>query len=62
MHPVSLGVFNFVIAWSMLLWPLMLADRKGAAVKKRFPLWLGTMVRLQPLTHLRALADAKSSF
>lgn len=44
-HPVSLGLFNFVNAWSMMFWPLMLADRKGAAVKYRFPLWLGTQVR-----------------
>lgn len=43
-HPVSLGLFNFVNAWSMMFWPLMLADRKGAAVKNRFPLWLGTQV------------------
>lgn len=44
-HPVSLGLFNFVNAWSMMFWPLMLADRKGAAVKNRFSLWLGTQVR-----------------
>lgn len=41
-HPVTLGLFNFVNAWSMMLWPLMLADKKGAAVKNRFPLYLGT--------------------
>ena len=45
---MNAGVFNFVIAWSLMLWPLMLADRKGAAVKDRFPLWLGTMVRAPP--------------
>ena len=41
-HPVSLGIFNFVNAWSMMFWPVMLADRKGQAVKQRFPLWFGT--------------------
>ncbi len=44
-HPVTLGLFNFVNAWSVMLWPLMLADKKGAAVKNRFPLYLGTQVR-----------------
>ena len=29
-----------------MLWPLMLADRKGASVKNRFPLYLGTQVTL----------------
>jgi hypothetical protein len=69
-HPVSLGLFNFVNAWcevgfagvrlcnvanaearsrsagcrSMMFWPVMLADRKGAAVRSRFQLWLGTQV------------------
>lgn len=47
-HPVSLGLFNFVNAWSMMFWPIMLADRKGGAVKNRFKLWLGTQVR--PIT------------
>ncbi|CAL5220468.1 g2491 [Coccomyxa viridis] len=41
-HPVSLGIFNFVNAWSMMFWPVMLADKKGQAVKQRFPLWFGT--------------------
>ena len=45
-HPVSLGIFNFVNAWSMMFWPVMLADRKGQAVKQRFPLWLGTQAML----------------
>ena len=45
-HPVSLGIFNFVNAWSMMFWPVMLADRKGQAVKQRFPLWFGTQARL----------------
>ena len=45
---MNAGLFNFVIAWSLMLWPLMLADRKGAAVKNRFPLWLGTMVHAPP--------------
>ena len=45
-HPVSLGIFNFVNAWSMMFWPVMLGDRKGQGVKQRLPLWLGTQVWL----------------
>lgn len=45
-HPVSLGIFNFVNAWSMMFWPVMLADKKGQACNKRFPLWFGTQVQL----------------
>ncbi len=45
-HPVSLGIFNFVNAWSMMFWPVMLADKKGQAVKQRFPLWFGTQATL----------------
>ena len=45
-HPVSLGIFNFVNAWSMMFWPVMLADRKGQGVEQRFPLWLGTQAWL----------------
>ena len=45
-HPVSLGIFNFVNAWSMMFWPVMLADRKGQGVKQRLPLWLGTQAWL----------------
>ena len=29
-----------------MFWPVMLADRKGQAVKQRFPLWFGTQVML----------------
>lgn len=35
-------------AWSMMLWPLMLADPKGKNVKNKFPLYIGIQVRLQP--------------
>ncbi|KAK9826114.1 hypothetical protein WJX81_004563 [Elliptochloris bilobata] len=41
-HPVGLGVFNFINAWSMMLLPLMFADRKGEGVRRKLPLWLGT--------------------
>lgn len=34
----------------MMFLPVMLADRKGRAVKQRFPLWLGTQVRLRSAT------------
>ena len=30
---------------SMMLLPLMLADRKGEHVQRKLPLWLGTQVR-----------------
>ena len=65
-HPVTLGVFNFVNAWSMMLWPLMLADKKGAAVKNRFPLYLGTQVgklifpRIMLLRCIVKLQDSKN--
>ncbi len=39
------AVFNFVNAWSLMLGPLMFADRKAANVPKKLPLWIGTMVR-----------------
>ena len=61
-HPVSLGIFNFVNAWSMMFWPVMLADRKGQAVKQRFPLWLGTQAMLSTalLQFLGLLPDQAS--
>jgi hypothetical protein len=46
--PVSEAVFNFINAWSMMLWPLMLADPKGRNVKNKFSLYLGIQVRRLP--------------
>ncbi|KAK9828791.1 hypothetical protein WJX72_002086 [[Myrmecia] bisecta] len=41
-HPTSEALFNFVNAWSMMFLPVMLSDKKGAGVKNKLPLWLGT--------------------
>ena len=43
-----------------MLWPLMLADRKGATVKNRFPLYLGTQVTLLDVGMLGALQHSIS--
>jgi hypothetical protein len=43
-HPVSEAVFNFVNAWSLMFWPVMLADPQGHKVKNRLPIWVGTQV------------------
>jgi ketosteroid isomerase-like protein len=42
-HPVSEALFNFVNAWSMMMLPVMVMDKKGEAVENKFQLWLGTM-------------------
>ena len=44
---VDEALFNLVNAWSMMFWPAMLADPRGARVKSRTALWLGTMVGVQ---------------
>ncbi|KAL3161634.1 hypothetical protein ABBQ32_010489 [Trebouxia sp. C0010 RCD-2024] len=41
-HPVYEALFNLVNVWSLMLWPLMLADKKGAKVKNKFGIYLGT--------------------
>ncbi|KAL0017854.1 hypothetical protein WJX77_002987 [Trebouxia sp. C0004] len=41
-HPVNEALFNLVNVWSLMLWPLMLADKKGAKVKNKFGIYLGT--------------------
>lgn len=41
-HPVGEAVFNFVLAWNLMLWPLMLADPKGQKVKNKLPLFIGS--------------------
>lgn len=46
-HPVSEALFNFVNAWSLMLWPAMLADPLGHKVKNKLPIWVGTQVRRQ---------------
>ena len=43
-HPVNEALFNFVNVWSLMLWPLMLADKKGAKVKNKFGIYFGTQV------------------
>jgi len=43
-HPVSEALFNFVNAWSMMMLPAFLVDRKSQPVERsRIPLWVGTM-------------------
>lgn len=44
-HPVNEALFNLVNVWSLMLWPLMLADKKGAKVKNKFGIYLGTQVQ-----------------
>lgn len=38
------ALFNLVNVWSLMLWPLMLADKKGVKVKNKFGIYLGTQV------------------
>ena len=42
------ALFNLVNVWSLMLWPLMLADPKGTKVKNKFGIYLGTQV-MHPL-------------
>ena len=42
---MSEALFNFVNAWSLMLWPLMLTDSKGRHVRGKGWWWLGTQVR-----------------
>ena len=51
-HPVNEALFNVVNVWSLMLWPLMLADKKGTKVKNKFAIYLGTQVRLVPMSHV----------
>lgn len=51
------AVFNFVNAWSLMLGPLIFADRKAANVPKKLLLWIGTMVC--SLTHRCSVAQAE---
>ncbi|PSC68605.1 polyketide cyclase [Micractinium conductrix] len=41
-HPVSEALFNFVNAWSLMFWPVMVADPLGRRVPNKFPIWVGT--------------------
>ncbi|EFN53111.1 hypothetical protein CHLNCDRAFT_9491, partial [Chlorella variabilis] len=41
-HPVSEAMFNAVNAWSLMWWPVMLADPLGRRVKSKLPIWVGT--------------------
>jgi hypothetical protein len=38
------ALFNVVIAWSLMLGPLMFSDRKAANVPRKWPLYIGTLV------------------
>lgn len=43
-HPCSEALFNFVNAWSLMLWPLMATDGKSAHVKGKGWWYIGTQV------------------
>jgi hypothetical protein len=48
------ALFNVVIAWSLMLGPLMFSDRKAANVPRKWPLYIGSLVScmlLQLLLH-----------
>ena len=47
-NPVSEALFNFVNAWSLMFWPLLLADRKRTRVKRKILWWTVIMVRDSP--------------
>lgn len=51
------ALFNLVNVWSLMLWPLMLADPKGVKVKKKAALYGGTQVcdRIRCFVSLRVL-------
>lgn len=53
-HPVNEALFNLVNVWSLMLWPLMLADKKGVKVKNKFGWYLGTQVKLTVIWHLHS--------
>jgi ABC-type glycerol-3-phosphate transport system permease component len=40
-HPISEALFNFVNAWSMMLLPLIMVDRKAESMESKYPLWFG---------------------
>lgn len=42
-HPVDEALFNFVNAWSLMMWPVWLADPRGKRVGQKPLIWLGTM-------------------
>ena len=46
-HPVDEALFNFALAWSLMLAPLMLLDPRARHIRERtrWLLWTGTMVR-----------------
>ena len=41
-HPVGEALFNLVNAWTLMFWPLMLADHKGEHVKNKFPWYIAS--------------------
>ena len=45
-HPVDEALFNFVNAWGLMLWPVMVADPLGKNIDtktRKLPLWVATM-------------------
>ncbi|KAK9821483.1 hypothetical protein WJX74_000919 [Apatococcus lobatus] len=43
-HPVNEALFNLVGAWGMMLLPLMLQDKRAGHVKKKWTIWVATML------------------
>ena len=41
---MSEALFNFVNAWSLMFWPLMLSDSKRNRTSKKIYWWTGVMV------------------
>lgn len=56
-NPVFEALFNFVNVWSLMLWPLMLADPKGVKVKNKAAMYGGTQV--SPPTSTASVATYK---
>lgn len=43
-NPVSEALFNFVNAWSLMFWPLILADSKRHRISNKIWWWTGIMI------------------
>ena len=66
-HPVDEALFNFALAWSLMVGPLMLLDPRVQHIRNRtrWLLWTGTMVCAagsQPATGLRVATALSASY
>lgn len=62
-NPVSEALFNFVNAWSLMFWPLLLSDAKRDRTEKKILWWTGIMVRIkcsQQSKHSSYICDSGS--